>query len=214
VSDTHGSRIEETERLFWTVMKRLEAVALEQYRRFAPNLATLPKVELVESIGAAAPGDAISDADLSKGLDEVIANARGKDEDATLMLQGLLLERLGRTIYAVLHARENISEATRAMAERAAEVSDRIAEFAAERLKVKYPDGDKLFQFFQDSTGNLFRSLDGISAGIDRAFGQRFGITFADLIGEYTADILPTLASLGMNRRKVVCHLTGSFMGM
>ena len=38
-------------------------------------------------------------------------------------------------------------------------------------------------------------------------------ILFSELIGEFTAELLPACVSLGMNRRKLICHLAGVFMG-
>jgi len=39
-------------------------------------------------------------------------------------------------------------------------------------------------------------------------------LTFSELLGEFTAELLPACVALGVNRRKLVCHLAGVFMGM
>ena len=53
----------------------------------------------------------------------------------------------------------------------------------------------------------------GLSSAVDELFGKRFGLTFAELLGDFTAELLPACVELGMNRRKLVCHLAGVFMG-
>ena len=44
-------------------------------------------------------------------------------------------------------------------------------------------------------------------------FGERFGLTFSELLGEFTSELLPACVDLGMNRRMLICRLAGVFMG-
>jgi uncharacterized protein YfiM (DUF2279 family) len=57
-------------------------------------------------------------------------------------------------------------------------------------------------------------ALDGLADPVDRVFGERFGLRFADVMGEFTADLISTCTALGMQRRKVVAQLAGAAMGI
>jgi hypothetical protein len=39
-------------------------------------------------------------------------------------------------------------------------------------------------------------------------------LRFADIIGDFVADLVPTCGKLGMDRRKVMSHLAGALMGI
>ena len=61
---------------------------------------------------------------------------------------------------------------------------------------------------------DVLSALDGLTDPVDRVFGERFGLRFADVMGEFTADLIGACTTLGMQRRKVVAHLAGAAMGV
>src|SRR5690242_5255557 len=85
------------EHLFWTLMRRFEALALERYATHAPALATAAKRAHVERLRTLAPDDApLRSSALAVPMDVVFATAQSADETAALVVQGLVLEHLGQ----------------------------------------------------------------------------------------------------------------------
>jgi hypothetical protein len=208
------SQLDRDEQLLCRILGKLESLAVQQYELKAPQLLTQDKKKLAADLLAASPDDqALLASPLAEPVQALLSAAAGADEKSTLLVQGLLLERLGQTIYKVLSGHPSVSAATRDLAKRGYETCVRVTEAAARRIKEVLGLGETLFDTFSEVTGAVLRRLDALSDGVDRIFGSRFGLTFSEVLGEFTAELLPACTALGMNRRKLVCHLTGVFMG-
>ena len=206
--------LDSSERLVWRVLCELESLALQLYRRYELALPLDDKQSVVDllSLGAA-EHQALEDSALGDSLDRLLEAARDRDAASTLLTQGLLLERLGQLIYTVLAENASVSDATREMAANGKAATEAILKQVPVVIESTLCVGDALFQQFCTSTKDVFARLDSLGDGVDEVFGERFGIDYVDLMGDFSAELLPTLVELGMDRRKVVCHLAAAFMG-
>lgn len=202
------------ERLLWTIMRRFEDDAARCYERHAPALLVEPKRRF-GGLLAAAPTDeaALSASPLARPLEAVLAAAPSDDPDATLICRGLLLEELGRGIYGALAERADVSPATRELAAAGLEAATAARDQAVEEVSRVLGGGDALFDRFVAKTRLLLSRLDSLGEEVDAAFAKRFGLAFADLMGDFAAEVLPRCTGLGMDRRKLVVHFTGALMG-
>jgi hypothetical protein len=202
------------ERLIWRILGRLESLALRKYETVVPPLATPDKKVVVEQLLTAAPDDSeLNKTDLGPRVDGLLDAAVSHDHADTLLVHGLVLERLGQVIYRMLGAHPSVSHATRSLAEMGTRACARAADHASELTRQAIGEGEIIFERFCIAADSVLRRLDGLGSGVDEYFGERFGLTFSELLGEFTAELLPACVKLGMNRRKVVCHLASVFMG-
>lgn len=202
------------EGLFWEIMRRFEDVALQQYRRHVPPLATAAKIDLIERLAGVAPGRAVLDqSDLAAPLGRLLSVAAKDDADATLVVQGLVLEQLGQAIYAAVSANPNVSTEGRDLAALAGQASASVTQQVPGLLTASIADADGRFAVFTEASHDLLMELDGLGDGIDRTFGAAFDLRFRDIAGELVARAVPVCTSLGMQRRQVVSHLAGALMG-
>jgi hypothetical protein len=125
----------------------------------------------------------------------------------------LLLERLGQIIYKVLGSHQAVSSSTRSLAASGWSACSTVIGLASQRLRTIVGEGDVLFDVFSTVSESVLRRLDSLGTCVDELFGKRFGLTFAEVLGDFTAELLPACVELGMNRRKLICHLAGAFMG-
>jgi hypothetical protein len=217
-SGTTVGPVDAVERLLWAVPAKLESLALRQYRAHVPEMATPAKAAVVARLtaglgGEAGADDALAGSELAAPVAAVLEAAAGTSAAATLMRQGVVLERLGQAIYAVLRDNPAAGEATRKLAADAHAACEEAVASAAAALEKSGGGGDKLFDLFAAHTHGLFSSLDSLGDPVDRAFGDRFGLRFADLLGDFTSELTMGCVDLGMSRRKIVCHLTAAMMG-
>jgi hypothetical protein len=201
------------EKVLWNLVRKFETLTADRYQQISPELLSPRKLELVHALRAAAPDDtALGATDLAGPVEEVLAASREHAEGGVLLVQGMLIEQLGRAIYKAAAAAP-LTPNSRALAELGVEVSadacDRLPELIRERLG----SGEPLFEAFSHSTRPVLAVLDVIGEKLDAHFADRFGLRFADLLGEVASEVLPACLALGMNRRKVVCHLTSALMG-
>ena len=66
---------------------------------------------------------------------------------------------------------------------------------------------------FTAASHEVLSALDELSEPVDRIFGNRIEASFAELMGEFTADLLEACVGLGMERRRVIGHLASASMG-
>jgi uncharacterized protein YfiM (DUF2279 family) len=66
---------------------------------------------------------------------------------------------------------------------------------------------------FAEESHEVLGAMDALAEPVDEVFGQHFGLRFADVMGEFVADLIGACTALGMQRRKVVAHLAGASMG-
>jgi hypothetical protein len=204
---------DETEALLLAILRRFEALALAKYEAHAPALAGPEKRAFVAALGARAPGPApLGRSELASAVEDLLAHADLPDAASTLLVQGLVLERLGHEIYGALVRSPRASPALAALArEGRAAAAETLAALPA-LLAREIGSGETLFTAFVARTGEVLRRLDALGEEIDRAFGARFELRFADILGGFVAEMIPASVALGMSRRKVVCHLAGALM--
>lgn len=202
------------EDLFWAILRRFEGAALAQYGACLPDLATPAKRAYVERLQQRAPSDSQLDAsDLAGPVRELLSTAENKDAITTLIVQGLFLEHLGRAIYRLASEQPSMSAESRTLAVDGVAASDAVVARTTELLAQRFPSGDELFNRFVEASRDLVVRLDTLGEGVDQTFGEKFQLHFRDIMGDFTADLLPACVALGMTRRKVVSHLTGALMG-
>jgi len=205
------------ERLLWALMARFERLALDRYTALVPELATADKRAFVARLDAiASEGDtgALAASPLAAPVDALTTRAHSADEVAVLLVQGLVLERLGQAIYRIAEQSARTSEATRSLATVGLAASQGVTSAAAQRITQRIGSGDALYAVFIDRTHDAVAALDALADPVDRVFGERFGLRFADVMGEFVADLTTACTALGMQRRKVVAHLAGACMGI
>jgi hypothetical protein len=203
------------ELLFWTLMRRFEAPALARYRSHAPVLATAEKTRFVEVLSAMEPrDDLLATHQLTAPTDTLLSRADGADEASTLIVEGLVLERLRLAIYRIAASIDRASDESRTFAAAGQRASGGVCAVAAERIAASLGTGEALFAVFAPKSHAVIGALDGLAEPVDRTFGERFGLHFAEVMGEFTAELIGACTELGMQRRKVVGHLTSVCMGL
>lgn len=204
------------ERLFWALMRRFEALALDRYLTHVPDLATAEKRAFVGTMdGLAAAAPALAASPLAEPTEALLGTAASPDAGTTLIVQGLILERLGQAIYGIVAETERtVGDVSRAHATAGRGASESVTALVPPRLVAGAGDPGALWTAFAAASHDLFAALDGLADPVDRVFGARFGLRFADVMGEFTADLIGACTALGMPRRKVVAHLAGAAMGL
>ena len=207
--------LDRDELLMWRILGKLEELALRKYESVLPLLATPAKKAMVDQLLQNAPDDAeLAASPLGQPIQELLQAADGGDSTATLIVQGMVLERLGQIIYKALSAHQAVSQATRSLAASGWNACSAVIELATQEIKQQVGEGERLFEVFCRTADGVLKRLDGLGEGVDHLFGQRFGLTFSEVLGEFTAELLPACVALGISRRKLVCHLAGVFMGL
>lgn len=204
----------ELEDLFWAILRRFEVVALRQYDAHAALLATSAKRELVSRLVERVPqDDALEASSLGVPVRGLIDTAANDDVGTTLLVQGLLLEHLGQAIYASVTDNRHVSTESRTLAASAVAASTTVTTQVPDRIRDSIGEGEALFARFAEATSDVLAGLDALGEGVDETFGTPFALQFRDIVGEFVASVIPVCTGLGMNRRKVVSHLAGAFMG-
>ena len=207
--------MDEQERKLWTVFAEVERLAAKQYELWAPELLVEPKKQLVEQLNAIVPHDeALANTSLQQPLRQLLAEAEGTSRLQTLFIQGLLLERLGQTTYQRMLDEQTLSEVSIPLAELGVSSSETVLDIAPPLIEKELPEGSDPYNEFVNATRGVLNTFDAVGEAVDDELSERFKIDFADLVGDFTAELIPTCCDLGMNRREVVIHLTGAFMGL
>ena len=201
------------EQLFWTLMRRFETLAVDRYATHAPTVLLDAKQRFVGALTDEPAPAPLAGSPLDRPTDALLARAQSPDEAATLLIQGLVLECLAQAIYRLVAARDGVSALSRTRAAEGLAASESTAAIVAVRIAERVGTGDALYVRFADVTHDVLGALDGLADPVDQVFGERFGLRFADVMGEFTADLIGTCTTLGMQRRKVVAHLAGAAMG-
>jgi hypothetical protein len=202
------------ERLLWSLLRRFERDTYGRYEAHLPALATPAKQQLIARMDTlVGSDDPLDGSDLAEPVAAVLASARSDDAASTLLVQGLVLERLGEEIYRAAERSTGIGDASRALATEARKACEVVAAAALHRIPGQVGTGNGAYVAFADATHDILFALDGLSEPVDRIFGARYDIRFADLMGEFTADLLAACGALEMPRRKVIAHLAGASMG-
>lgn len=210
-----NAAINKSELLLWTILRNFELLALKQYEKNVAVLATQEKRELVNLLSSQAPSDeALEEISLTQSIRNLLNSATGPDEIHTLIIQGLLLETLGRTIYQIFENNKVLSSSTRALCSTGLQAGRSVKTKIAKLIIEKMGIGEQLFQTFVTVSRPVIMHLDALGERLDQHLNERFNISFADLMGEFVAELIPLCVELGVERRKIVGHLTGVLMGI
>jgi hypothetical protein len=204
--------MDDDEVLVWTTMLRFEAQAAEHYALHVPELAA-HKPAVAMRLAAAVDGRPLDGTALGPPTRDLVAAAAGaRDATAVLVVQGLVLERIRRIVYATLARVDNLSDASRMLARELEPASAAVVEDAEARFG--HAAGAEAFAQFAALSDDVLAHLDALGEAVDTMFGARFNLRFADIVGELVADLVPACVALGMDRRKVMSHLAGALMGI
>ncbi len=203
------------ENLFWEILRAFEDLALRQYEKHVPVLATSAKREFIARLARRAPDMHTFDAsDIAAPVRDLLAEAEQADEVHTLIVQGLILENLAQAIYGTADQNPKVDAESRHLATVGHAASMSVTEQIPALLPAKFEDSEKLFQEFAQRSHEILTRLDTLGEGVDRLFGEPFSIHFKDVAGAFVARLIPICSGMGMVRRKVVSHLAGAFMGL
>jgi hypothetical protein len=210
-----GIALDRSEALLWTVLARFELLAVAQYTASAPALLT-PEKEAVAALLRARVNDDefLTGSSLAAPIAALVEGVRSTREEHVLIAQGLFLESIGAAIYRSFGENAATSEPTRTLCERGFAASARARAIVPGLLRSRLGEGDVLLQAIMTAAGPLLRSLDDLGEGIDASFLDRYGVSFADLMGDAAAELIATCIELGVDRRKFVAFLTSALMGI
>ena len=207
--------LDRSEALLWTILARFESLAVEQYARTVPTLLTPQKQLVVTRLRSRiAAADDLAGTPLEAPIAALMAGITSSDESRVLIGQGLFLELIGEAIYRSFAENSVTSEATRDMCNVGLAASIRARELVGDLLRTRIGEGDTLLQAIMTEGTPLLHSLDDLGAGIDTYFLDRFGLSFADLMGDVAAELIAMCIELHVDRRKFVAFLTSALMGM
>lgn len=203
------------ERLLWTLVGRFERLALQQYTAALASLATGPKRAFLEQLEGRAGRDAELDGGpLGAAAEGILATVRGGSARRVLIAQAWVLELLGRTVYGLLAARESTGEETRSLARDGQRASESVLQALPPLLAAHVGEGDALFDALVSESTELLSRLDEFGERVDAAFGEPLGLAFVDVVGELSAALVSSCQARGLERRRVLGHLTSALMGL
>jgi hypothetical protein len=142
-----------------------------------------------------------------------LCSAAATDSDlATLCVQGLTLERLGQASYSLLATSPGAGPLSRHLAGLGGEAAGVTIELALSELQRRSLTED-LLAAYCTATRPVLACFDAVGDAGDRALGDHFGLRFIDVLTDVATELIDNCVHLGMDRRKLVCHLTAAFMG-
>ncbi|HVJ22264.1 MAG TPA: hypothetical protein VM686_42955 [Polyangiaceae bacterium] len=202
--------------LLWSTLRLFEEQALRHYRHWAVHFADDAKRSHVAMVQSAAPSwEAFEQSTLQRPMRELLdASESIADERQLLIVQGLVYERVRDVIYRTIESSQGASLPTRQIAGAGRAVSAEIARRSLELLRAGLDASGPLFGPFVEHSDEVLHKLDAVGECVDEMFGERFGLRFSDVVGEFVADLVPACVELGMDRRKVMGHLAGALMGL
>jgi len=140
-------------------------------------------------------------------------SVRSSSEAHVLIAQGLFLELIGEAIYRTFGANAATSQPTRALCEAGTAASGRAHAIVPGLLRSRLGTGDILLRAIVNESTPLLSSLDDVGEAIDATYLDRFGVSFADLMGDVAAELIALCLELDVDRRKLVAFLTSALMG-
>ncbi len=208
--------LDRVDSLFWTLVYRFESLAAVQYAVAVPELDTDAKRSFLAALAphARTGADAFAGTALGGPVATLVASATSDDARHVLIVQGFLLELLGQTLYRTFGASAAANDTTRALCTAGGRAADEALALLPGLLAARIGAGDVLLQTFMDESQATLASLDALGEGIDEVFAERYGVKFADLMGDVAAEAIAMCVELGMDRRKFVAFLTGALMGI
>lgn len=210
-----STELDRSEALLWTVLTRFESLAVAQYAVAVPALLTPEKHALVALLRTRVHGDdELTGTRLEAPIAALMDAVTSTNEAHILIAQGLFLEFVGEAIYRSFGENDATSEPTRILCERGTRSSATARALIPGLLRSRIGHGDVLLQAIMTEAAPMLRSLDDLGEGIDAYFLERFGVSFADLMGDVAADLIGVCIELDVDRRKFVAFLTSALMGI
>jgi hypothetical protein len=136
------------------------------------------------------------------------------DPAKVLIAQGLFLELIGAAIYRSFGENVVTSAPTRELCAVGSAASARARDLIPGVLRERVGSGDVLLAAIMRESAPLLHSLDDLGEAIDATFLERYGVSFADLMGDVAAELIATCLDLDVDRRKFVAFLTSALMGV
>lgn len=199
---------------FWNLMGCFERQAIAQYRARVNDLPLLAKEACLRELHAlATPSQALPKGALGDTMGALLDATDALEGRATILAaQGLVLEQVRRSVYAAVSESPAAGPPTRELALAAsiasAEVSSRCAALFAREV---VPEAR--FTCLVEASDALLRHIDALGEEIDATFGDIYAVRFSQVVGDFVAELVTSCTSLGMERRKVLGHLSGALMG-
>jgi len=206
------------ERLLLTILRSFEALAADQYHRTIGVLLGDEKHHLLEQLDAQVPTDeALETTDLAPPVKHLLTLLRSQDKIQVLIVQGLILELLGQTIYKTVSESAASSPAMRRLCDQGLHANAETRRHVVEALRQEFPQRDNppgadLLDALIARSGPVLDQLNTLGEGLDQHFGEAFGIHFADLMAEFASELLVVCTGLGADRRRLVGFLTRIMM--
>lgn len=200
------------ERIVLALLRAFEGLAARKYEEHAPDLLVPDKAPVLASLAALSPDDAVLATSALGGPAAALLEAADGDRERTLLVQGLILEQLAQLIYERVGETEGVSAAVRELGASGAAASRAVLERSPDVIAAELGEGPALFEAFTRATGQVLSRLDALGEAVDHELGAAFGLSFADVMGDLTAELLPTCIGLGMERRPLMMYLTSCLM--
>jgi hypothetical protein len=179
------------EAALFSMMKAFEALAVLVYERDATVLCTEQKRRFVATLAGRSPDDeALNQTVLAKPVRELLDKVAHQPNGA-LLVQGLVLEQLGRVIYERVQQTAAATPASKELAALGQAAATSVLDLVPALVRERIGTGETLFAAFVQASGPVFSQLDQLGEGVDAVFGTDFDIQFADLMGDLTAELLP-----------------------
>lgn len=211
----------EHRRQLWTLLAAVEDHTLTRYRAHVPELATAAKERAVSAIhDRLPPGSSLEGTPLAGAVTTLLAAADGANPTVprsarldVLFIQGLVFEQLGVTLYRALQEGDRLKSEGQDLAAAALGASEEVIQLATQALCALQPDPTERFYAFTGRTDPVFHHLDTLGLALDAVFAGPLQLRFADLMGDFVADLLPLCSGpLGFERRRVMVHLSSAMM--
>ena len=216
VASIEPDALDAEEVLLWTVMRTFEVQAAAQYHAYAPRLAPAKAGICPALLRIARDDRPLEESVLAPTMNALVESAgEVRDEGTLLVIQGLVLERVRQVVYATVAGLAGVPERSRALARALEPPSAAIVAHAPALFAAACAAGGRSpFAFFVEASDDVLHKLDAVGEGVDEVFAEPFGLRFADIVGDFVADLVPACVELGMERRKVMSHLAGALMGI
>lgn len=200
--------------LFWNLMGHFERYALSQYRTWLGELPLSTKEACLRDLETLVPrGLPLPAGGLERSMTAVLEASRALEGRATILVaQGLVLEQVRRSIYVSVAKSPLAGFRTRELGRAASVASAEVARRCA-ALFAREVESEARFSCFVAASHESLKRLDGLGEEIDAAFGDGYGLRFSHIVGDFVAELLLSCTSLGMERRKVLGHLSSALLG-
>jgi len=195
----------------------LEELAIQQYQGLAPVLYSKELdqfLSYLKKVSNQSPAN-LKETSLYQPLQNLLQIVTTDNPKSVLINQGFLLENLAQIVFQMAFQDETpLSSDFKSHFRTGYHLSQKIAQTAIQQLKKIFSGNiQEGFDNFQQESKPLFQALYLLGEKVDENFGAFMNLSFEDMMGDFTSEILPGCVEIGFDRKKVVIHLTTSLMG-